>query len=220
MKDRPVVAVTAGLILLGSLAALILTLRGGSPPNHSAIQESIGQNLAREAVKHLGPGRRLTVLARDTTIFPQPAADQVLASFIREAGRAGATVTGVQRFEVDPLRPAQVPSGDFLELIRHSAPGDVIVSLLGPPLLSEEQRTQLPAVPGCRIVALCAGPFPDAAGLRQLAAQNLLHAAITDRPSTRGTPPSKSRGRETFEELYALFQPPPATPEPRATATP
>ncbi|MBL9172347.1 MAG: hypothetical protein JNL10_02330 [Verrucomicrobiales bacterium] len=205
MKDSPAVAAAAGLVLLGSLAALAWTFVGPGPAGDPRVQEEIGRTLAREAVKHLGAGRRLTVLTRDTTAFPQPAADQVLAAFTREAARSGATVAAVQRFEVDPLRPAQVPPGDFLELIRRSAAGDVLVSLLGPPLLGDDQRAQLPATPPCRIVAVCAGPFPDAAGLRQLAAQGLLQAAVVDRPQSRTAPP-RSRSDRTFEQLYTVFE--------------
>lgn len=210
MKDSPAVAAVAGLVLLGSLAALAWTFAGPGPAGNPRVQEEIGRTLAREAVRHLGSGRHLTVLTRDTTAFPQPAADQVLAAFTREAARSGAAVTAVQRFEVDPLRPAQVPPGDFLELIRRSAAGDVLVSLLGPPLLGEEQRAQLTAAPPCRIVALCAGPFPDAAGLRQLAAQGLLHAAVMDRPPSKAGP-AKQTSKRTFEDLYAVFEAPGTT---------
>ena len=207
MKDSPAVAAAAGLVLLGSLAALAWTFAGPGPAGNPRVQEEIGRTLAREAVRQLGSGRYLTVLTRDTTAFPQPAADQVLAAFTREATRSGAVVTAVQRFEVDPLRPALVPPGDFLELIRRSTAGDVLVSLLGPPLLGEEQRSQLPAAPPCRIVALCAGPFPDAAGLRQLAAQGLLHAAVVDRPQSK-TAPSRSPAERTFDDLYTVFEAP------------
>ena len=113
MKDSPAVAVVAGLVLLGSLAALAWTFVGPGPGGNPKVQEEIGRTLAHEAVRHLGSGRRLTVLTRDTSAFPQPAADQVLAAFTREVARAGMTVSAVQRFEVDPLRPAQVPPGDF-----------------------------------------------------------------------------------------------------------
>ncbi len=205
MKDHPITTTVASLVLVGSLTALVLTLRGPSLRRDTGVQAEVGHALAREAVKHLGNGRRLTVLTRDTALFPQPAADQVLAGLTREVERAGIRVTEVQRFEVDPLRPTQVPPGDFAELIRRSGPGDVIVSLLGPPLLSDEQRAQLPPVPACRIVALCAGPVPDAAGLRQLAAQNLIHAAVADRPQPNTAPPASVRGRESFDQRYTVF---------------
>lgn len=208
MKDHPAIAVTAGLVLLGSLTAITLTFFESPWQRRSPVQDEIGRTLAREAVKHLAPGRRLTVLTRDTATFPQPAADQVLSSFTRETARAGAPVAAIQRFEVDPLRPTQVPPGDFLELMRRSSSGDVIVSLLGPPLLNDEQRALLPAVPGYRIVALCVGPFPDAAGLRQLAAQNVLHVAIVDRPRKVSAGTATSRGQaEGFDTLYTVFQP-------------
>lgn len=219
MRDRPVIAVVAGIILLGSLTAIFLTTRGLPLRPDTAIPDEIGRSLARESVKLLGPGARLTVLMRDTATFPQPAADRTLASLTRELRRSGATVSAVQRFEVDPLRPTQVPPGDFVELIRRSAAGDVIVSLLGPPLLSAEQRAALPSAPACRIVVLSAGPFPDIAGLRQLAGQNLLHAAVVDRPAPKGSSGTAARIPESFEELYSVLTFP--APEPAgSTATP
>jgi hypothetical protein len=213
VKNRPVLAVAAGLVLVGSLAALAWTWAGPPSPGPEPIQVAIGEALGRQTLKHLGPGGRLIVLTRDTATYPQPAADRVMAALTRTVKAGGGTAPEVQTFEVDPLRPAQVPPGDFLEQIRRAKSGDVVVSLMGPPLLSDEQRAQLPPSPACRVVALCAGPFPDAVAVRSLARQQVLHAAVMDRPDGGAAVPAARRGREAFEDRYVVFE---ATGEGRA----
>ncbi|MBN8246470.1 MAG: hypothetical protein J0L84_03400 [Verrucomicrobia bacterium] len=206
MKNRPAVTAVAGLVLMGSLAALAWTWAGPPAPGPGSIQDAIGEALGRQALKHLGSGGRCIVLTRDTAIYPQPAADRVLGALTRTVRAGGGSVPEVQTFEVDPLRPAQVPPGDFLEQIRRAKSGDVVVSLMGPPLLSDEQRAQLPPSPACRVVALCAGPFPDAAAVRSLARQQVLHAAVMDRPDGGAALPPARRGREAFEDRYVVFE--------------
>jgi len=208
MKNHPAIA-AAGVVLAGSLAALAWTQFGPPAPGPGDVQNSIGETLGRLAIQRLGTGKRLVVLMRDTAAFPQPAADRVLAALTRTVRAAGATVPEIQTFEVDPLRPAQVPPGDFLEQIRRAGPGDVIVSLMGPPLLSDEQRSQLPETPPCRVIALCAGPFPDATAVQSLARQHLLHAAVMDRPDPVKAALPPGPGRETFQDRYVVFESPP-----------
>jgi len=206
MKNRPVVAAAAGVVLVGSLAALAWTWAGAPAPGPGPIQDAVGEALGRQVLKQLGSGGRMIVLMRDTAVYPQPAADRVLAALDHTVRGGGGPAPEVQTFEVDPLRPAQVPPGDFLEQIRRARTGDVLVSLMGPPLLSDEQRAQLPAVPAPRIVVLCAGPFPDAAAVRSLAQQHLLHAAVMDRPDGGAAVPPARRGREAFDDCYVVFE--------------
>lgn len=206
MKNRPAVAVAAGAVFLASLGALAWSWAGPPAPGPDSVQEAVGEALGRLVLKHLGPGGRWVVLGRDTAAYPQPAADRVLAALTRTVSAGGGPMPEVQTFEVDPLRPAQVPPGDFLEQIRRAKSGEVVVSLMGPPLLSEEQRAQLPPRPACRVVALCAGPFPDADAVRSLARQQVLHGAVMDRPDGGAAVPAARRGREAFEDRYVVFE--------------
>ena len=143
MRNSKATAVLAVMVMVASSAAIFLTVSGGSPRFDARLHEDIGRALAADALKLLGPGGHITVVTRDTGTFPQPAADLVLGSFTQAVRKDGRAVPTVQALQVDPLRPLQVPPGDLHELIRRGAAGDVIVSLMGPPWLSEEQRGSL-----------------------------------------------------------------------------
>ncbi len=186
------------LASLGALAAIYFATAGFPPTVDHRIHEAIGRSLGQESLALLRPGGHLTVITRDTSSFPQPAADIALAAFLKVARQAGVADVTVQTLQVDPLRPVQVPGGDFAEWIRRAAVGDVIASFMGPPFLSEEQRQVLGEIKP-KVVAFCAGDSPDASTLRSLAEQHLLHAAVLSRP---GVP----AGREAVEDLYVRVQ--------------
>jgi len=181
---------------LAALVTLLISQTGMPPRVDRKLHEDLGQALAQEALKLLGPTGKVTVITRDTGSFPQPATDLSLASFTRAIGKAGATLKAVQALQEDPLRPVQVPPGDFFELIRRGATGDVLVSFMGPPLLLPEQRAVLGEIKPW-IVAFCSGSQPEQLNLRLLAEQNLLHAAVLSRPFRKLVP-----GRESFADLY------------------
>ena len=207
MKPRPLAILTA-VTLLACGTVLWLTQEGLPPRVPTALHAEIGRTLAREAVARLRPGGKVTLLARDTATFPQPAMAIAVAAFLQELARAGVPAPDVQSLQVDPLRPVQVPSGDFAQFIQRAAKGDVVASLMGPPSLTEEQRVALGEVrPG--IVAFCGGYPPDTALLRQLAGQHLLHAAVLSRPPA--SIPAVSRTRptvEAFADLYVVAREP------------
>ena len=100
--------------------------------------------MAQQTLRHLKPGGQVILITRDTTTFENPATDVQLASFRKTLRKARVTVGLIQSLQVDPLRPMEVPSGDFQELIRKAPKGSVIVSFMGPPpLLSSAQRQHL-----------------------------------------------------------------------------
>jgi hypothetical protein len=87
------------------------------------------------------------------------------------------------------------------DVLRRSKPGDVVVSFLGPALLSEEQRNALGHGPRASVVAFCPGAIPTVLDLRRIAGMGLLHGAVLARtpvPSS-GSPPGGSPG---FDTLY------------------
>ena len=155
--------------------------------------------MAQQALSLLGKGGQMKVIARDTAAFKQPAAEIQLHSFKKEIRRAGVAIAAMQLIQVDPLRPLEVPPGDFFESIRKAPPGSVIVSFMGPPLLSDEQRGELGA-PKARIVAFCSGDLADHVDLRALFDQQLLHAAVVSRRSAGDS--RNSRPAESFDQLY------------------
>ncbi len=187
-------------VLLGSLVALQSALIGSSPRSDTSIDREIGRALAQETLRLFRPGSKVTIVMRDTSAFRQPAADAVssaLESGLRQGGVPAATHI---LLAVDPLRPPQVPPGDFFELLRHGAAGDVIVSLLGPPLLSEEQRTDLGVVKPS-VVAFCPGAMGEYINLPLLAEAGLLQGGVIARPAPhRRSAPTPSG--ESFDSLY------------------
>ena len=104
----------------------------------------------------------------------------------------------VERLTIDPLRPLQLPPGDILDILRRATAGDVIVSFMGPPLLSEEQRLSLGGIKP-KVVAFCPGSLAAHLDLHLLVEQNLLSTAILGRP--HAAPPGGA-SRETFDTSY------------------
>jgi hypothetical protein len=129
--------------------------------------------------------------------------DIALAAFNDEAEKAKKTVE-MRLVDLDPLRPVEVPPGDFFETIRRAKTNDVIVSFMGPPVLEPEQEAKLKAKP--KIVALCTGSMAAQADLGGLARRGLLSAAIVNRPTTvnRAVAGSKDATVLAFDKLYAI----------------
>jgi len=142
--------------------------------------------MAQQALACLAPGGQITVITRDTTTFRNPASDIQLASFRKTIDQAHVAIQSLHKLQVDPLRPVAVPSSDFCDLIRNTPEGSVIVSFMGPPLLTRAERSSLgdskPA-----IVAFCSGRLPELADLRSLFQQGLVQAAVVDRRGAKGS---------------------------------
>lgn len=177
--------IPSALGALVSLAALAWTFGSLPPTEDSGVPGRIGREMALEALRLRGPAGRVVVLARDTEEFPQKAVDVALSGFHAELGKAGTKADVVRRFQVDPLRMVQVPPGDFFELMRRSKPGDVIVSFMGPPLLSEEQRTQLGVIQP-KVVAFCPGYLPRYINLALMVERGLIHGGVVARTDAAG----------------------------------
>jgi hypothetical protein len=201
MRNCKSTEIASVLVASVALAAIFFSSHEFAPRVDRKLHAAIGRALAKEALSLLGPGGKITVITRDTKAFPQPAIDVLLESFKRELRRADATLGATQLIQVDPLRPVAVPSGDFFELIRRSPAEHVIVSLLGPPLLTEEQRIRLGRVKP-KIVAFCSGSVVENIALRQLFDAGLLHAAIVNRPSSATATGNQQKVADTFDQLY------------------
>ncbi len=194
MRDSKAVNLVAGLVAVGAWTAMILALPGVLGPRlDSRPHEAAGWMMARQALGLLKPGGKITVITRDTAAFKNPAVDIQLASFKRTLRQAHTTIAAVRALQIDPLKPVEVPPGDFLELIRHTPGESVIVSFMGPPLLSEAQARQCGASkPG--VVAFCSGSLPDQVDLRWLFERGLLQAAVVTRPNPAASQPRDLQG--------------------------
>lgn len=194
MRNHKAVGVAAVLTTVGALAVLYLSSHELPPDFDSRPHEAAGWGLAQQALRLVQPGGQITLITRDTADFRQPAVEVQLRSFTAALRQAHVKIAETRAIEVDPLRLVEVPSGDFLELIRKTPAGSVIVSLMGPPLLNDQEREQLGQVKP-RIVAFCPGSLPAQIDLRTLFNQRLLDVAVVSR---RDPAPSKPSGRQEW----------------------
>jgi hypothetical protein len=207
MRDNKVIATAAGVVALGSALGLFVSLSGGfGPPIDRAVPEALGRALARQTLRFLKPGGKVTVITRDTATFQNPASDFQLAGFRQVLDKAGVAIGSVQALQIDPLRPSKAPPGDFLQWIKQGAKGDVLVSFMGPPMLNEAQLAQLGEVKPS-IVAFCSGPVRAQADLAGLFARRLLQAAIVSRPGAVPKSQSGMSEQELFNRQFAEVTP-------------
>jgi hypothetical protein len=173
---------------------MYLSASGGMPPRvDTALHRAVGDAMARQTLALLKPGGQIIVIARDTKAFECPATDCQVDEFVKRLHKAGAPITQIRRAQLDPLRIVAVAPGDYFELLRKLPEGGVVVSFMGPPLLSDTQSRRLSGA-GPSVVALCS--LSDRAGLPQLFERKLLHAAIVPKPD------AQSGARALFDQYY------------------
>jgi len=183
----------ASALAFAACAALLITRWPASPTINKTVYVQVGRTLAIEGLKLLKPGGKFMIITRDTEEYRQPAMALARASLEREIRRAGAEIRSIEAIQLDPIRPVEVAAGDFYELLRRCSVADVVVSLLGPPILSEEQRMKL-GHSKANVVALC----PTAANAEQLLRTGWLQVALVNKPGTEG---------KSFEGLYRVMKP-------------
>src|SRR5687767_5703899 len=109
LKKRDILSL---IICLVGLLTLLLAARGFPPPRiDKRLHSEIGRALAAECIALLKPGGKVTIIARDTETFAQPAMVVLMASIQREFDRAGAVVRSIEPIQLDPIRPNEVPAG-------------------------------------------------------------------------------------------------------------
>jgi hypothetical protein len=202
---RTVIRIAVGLITIAAWSLLCLSLHGGLGPRvDTRAHEESGSLLAQEALAWLEPGGQITVIARDTGTFKNPASDIQLASFRKAISQAHATIHSIRALQVDPLRPIAVPSSDFCEVIRNAPEGSVIVSFMGPPVLTVAERSRLGEIKPA-IVAFCSGSLPELVDLRSLFEQGLLQAAVVDRRGAGWPAPASANQRNDAEPSFVTL---------------
>jgi hypothetical protein len=199
MRDHKAIQIIAVVVTVGAVAAMALV--GGSgfgAEGNPVLPRAVGGELARQALSFHRSGGQIMVITRDTTAFENPASDFLLEGFERELQRAHVGIDTLQRIQVDPLRMVEVPSGDFQNWIHHATAGDVIVSFMGPPLFTPEQRQQLGDI-SAAVVAFCPGNWPERVDFRALLAGGVLRAAVVARDNPSPAAMKSSRFDERFE---------------------
>jgi hypothetical protein len=164
-----------------------MSMRGGAVPGIDARpHQAVGEMIAEHALGRLQPGGHLMVINRDASTFKNPASDYQMAAFKSAIARRHGRIDRVLLLQADPIRPIEVPPGDFLEIIKKVGPGSVIVSFMGPPILSDAQRQQLPAGKPA-IIAFCPGALPDNVDLNPLFEQGLVQEVVVSRRQPQTT---------------------------------
>lgn len=194
--------IIAVLVILASAAVIYFSGHEFAPAFELHPQQAAGWGMARMAFEVAGKGSKIILIARDTTAFKNPLAQAQLEAFKQAVKDAGGTILATHLLSTDPLRPLEVPSGDFAEWIRNAPAGSIIVSLMGPPVLTEQQRRKLGAFK-TRIVAFCPGAIPDNVDLRPLFEQHLLDGALISR---RDAPARPGPGQDPASCLKEFFQ--------------
>jgi len=195
MQNRRSIDTGAVLVAFGSLLMIWLSSAEFAPRPHRGIHAAVGRVLAQETLKLCQPGGQVAIISRDTEAFPQPAIDILQRTFESELRGGTARIGATHLIQSDPLRPVEVPPGDFYEVIRRASSKDVIVSFLGPPLLSEEQIGKLgKAKP--RIVAFCSA----AVDIQRLFDLDLLDVAVVNRALAKGG--QDLQAATEFDRLY------------------
>lgn len=180
---------TAIFLIVAAWATAVAVLVPFPPVADSTLPSAAGKAIAGQTISLAKPGSPVFILTPDTQEFPRPAFDVLCRSLEKELRSAHVPISGVRKFELDPLRPVEVPAGDFLEMLRRAPSNTVIVSLLGPPLLSDGQRKEVgKAHP--RVVAFCSGSTPTRADLAELCEEGFLDAAVVAiQPAQLGAKP-------------------------------
>lgn len=197
--------IAAALVLIAcAVVVVLLATRLSGPQFNPQPHEALGQVLAEEAGKLAAQGGGVTLIALDTSVYPNPSADFMVQGFLRTARELRLKLSATNWVELDPIRLVRVPPGDFFEILRNRPEGEVVVSLLGPPLLAEEQRAKL-ARKHPKIVALCSGELPKQVDLGNLFNLELLHTAVISRPHPAGGPPTAQNPRAWFDHYYQVI---------------
>ncbi|HXI52193.1 MAG TPA: hypothetical protein VNH84_11825 [Candidatus Saccharimonadales bacterium] len=198
---KKAIAVIAVLVIVACAGSLYLSLYGLALREDTRAHRALGQIVGEEAVKLGGAGARIILITRDTSFYKNPAFDAMTASFQAALTAAGSKVGLTHTLKVDPLRATQVPPGDFLQILKKATDKDVLVSFLGPPLLTEEQLAGLGGkLP--KLVAVCTGNMPRQFNLRRTFDQGLLHLAILSKPSADNQLPGGGGAEACFDHLF------------------
>jgi hypothetical protein len=194
------------LTTLGALSFLFYSVYGLGPHFDLRPHEALGQTVAGEALKLLGPGGRVILVTRDLALFKNPPVKAQVGSFCQALKKGGGTVGVTNHIKIDPLRLVSVPPGDFFLILKKASEPDVIVSFLGPPVLNPEQVSKLEEKRP-KVVALCTGAMPRQVNLKRLFDDKLLHVAVISRTPLAANAPEFGSVQACFDHWYALVTP-------------
>lgn len=190
-------------LLLVSAAWYFVAFLWISPPFDSRLHDALGEAMGQEVLKLSGGKGRVILVQRDSRTTHSPASDAQVRALARVLRSGGSQIALTNVMKVDPLRIPSVPPGEFFQILKKASEGDVIVSLLGPPVLPDQMAGKLDAS-GAKVVALCAGAVPRTVNLKELFQKNLLNVAVVDRASPPAMASDGATGRSLFDRYYQV----------------
>ena len=191
-------------LILVAAAFLYFQFSPSLPQIEARPHQAIGERLAEEAMRLAAGGGRITLIAPDTTVFQYPGAKVQLEAFQKALKNGKVTLAATNLIKLDPLRATRVPPGDFAEILRPLSAGDVVVSLMGPPVLAPEHRQRL-GEKRPQVVAVCSGDLPRQVDLKELFTDHLLHVAIVSRTDSSRNPPANGTAQDWFTQYYQVI---------------
>ena len=198
--------IVASLLIAGAGLFLYVYLNETPPLTAPKAQEAIGLVMGEHAARLARDGGRITVIARDTSVYPSPATDFQLKGFAEALAKARVTKVVTNLLRLDPGRAVRVPAPEFLSILKKQQDGDVIASFLGPARLEPDQRSELGAKK-VHIVALCSGGVPRQIDLRALFETEQLQVAVISRTDAFLTPPDSGDLQTWFRHYYRVITP-------------
>jgi len=198
------VNVTASLAVIAVSAAFLWwTLHPIPPSPELRPHEALGEALAQEAAK-IAAGGRVVVIALDNTDFKNAAAVAELKAVERGLKKANLATAATILVKLDPLRLPRVPANQFYDVLRKYTEKDVVISLLGPPVLDPNQRANLPPkLP--QVIAACTGDMPKQLPMKKLFETGMVRVAIISRPDAGASGPHTGGPAEWFSHFYQVI---------------
>ena len=224
-KQRVIKSICLVVIFACAISIYHTTCSGGPKPSKLPIYEA-GQMVADETLKLIGRKGNVVVIAMDNS-YSKP---QLKAFRQTIEKQPGAEVTAVEYVAAGELAKGAMGSAlsseTFLRLIQKHRNAAAIVSLVGPPVLSDQEIDKLDAkIPKVVVFA------PMGFGIRKLLEEQVVQVAIIPRitppmapvtpgnTSTAAPPQGAGRSYEvvTTETIQSrpVFEPPPV-PVPKA----
>ena len=200
------IKIAVSLVLMLVAAALLASRWYFSTPKiEERPHAGIGEALA-ERVVQLGGKGRVVLMVPDTSEGKFPGAAIQLKAFHAALRRANLAVALTNVVKIDPNRVLRAPPGDFADLLKKFTDADMVVSLLGPPVLSGDQKTRV-GERHPKIIAVCTGDLPKQVNLKTIFAEHFLHAAIISRPGVGLTTPTSENPADWFRHYFLWVTP-------------
>jgi hypothetical protein len=194
-------AVAVAVMIVAAVRLYLFFTPHPSRPDVRA-HEELGRVLAAEALELCGGEGRIVMIGREISEFEVPVAEAQIRAFQAAIKKAGRPAPTFRRVKVDPLRTLAVPVAEFFEAIRQAKETDVIVSFLGPALLTAEQISKLGPKPP-KVIAVCPDGLWARVDLHAVFEQKLLVTAVVSRPGAPANPTGDAR--HAFAQMFQVI---------------